>query len=108
MASPTVWLEFTKGWKVSRITEAVETIADGFFNIDSFSTVPNPEQVDIPEANTEDEEQRSMYITETTENSSYWKRINADGNAFNVFQIWDWRVGLRSDTHMTFTLKERA
>lgn len=49
----------------------METIADGFFNIDSFSTVPNPEQVDIPEANTEDEEQRSMYITETTENSSY-------------------------------------
>ena len=62
MASPAVWLEFTKGWKVSRITEAVETIADGFFNIDSFSTVPNPEQVDIPEANTKGERRTKINV----------------------------------------------
>ena len=62
MASPTVWLEFTKGWKVSRITEAVETSVDGFFNIDSFSTVPNPEQVDIPEANRKGERRTKINV----------------------------------------------
>ena len=93
MTSPTVWLEFTKGWKVSRITEAVETSVDSlpslipFFNIDSLSTVPDPEQVDIPEANTEDEEKRSMYITETTENSSCWEWINGDGNFLTYFRF---------------------
>ena len=62
MTSPTVRLEFIKGWKVSRITEAVEASVDGlpylipFFNIDPLPTVPNPRQVDIPEVNTEDEE----------------------------------------------------
>lgn len=54
----------------------METSVDGlpslipFFNIDPLSTIPNPEQVDIPEANTEDEEKRSMYIPETIENGS--------------------------------------
>ena len=49
MASLTVWIEFTKGWKLSRKNEAVGTNVDGlaslgpFFNIDALSTVPNPE-----------------------------------------------------------------
>ena len=95
MASLTVWLEFTKSGKVARINEAVGTSVDDltslgpFFNIDSLSTVPNPEQVDIPETNTEGEDQRTMYITETAENSSSRKRIKMDRNVFIVFQIWD-------------------
>ena len=95
MTSPDGQAVLLKGWKVAGITEAVQKglnglpFLDPFHDINPLSFTPNAEDDTFQnDHDEEDEKQSLMYIHEGEEEETVEEEwVDADGNAFNLFEI---------------------